>query len=343
MATIKDVARLAGVGVGTASRALSGKGPVSREAVARVNAAIVELDFRPSHIARALSANSLGMIGIFVPFFRSKYYCPVLQTFDNELRAVDRHMLVVSGCGKGDLRSQALEGLNFLIQRDCDGIIVVSQDISDDDIIQLHRKQPRLVLMNRVVPALLQNSFCCDHRHGGVLAAQTLLTQGHRKFAVISGPITSPDNAKRIEGFFGELALHGIERRQVPTIESDFTTQGGWFAARALLDSGLRFTGLFCANDELGMGALSYFHQAGIHVPKDVSVVGYDDISTSAFTAPQMTSIHIPVEDIASNCLRLLLNQCYGSSHPICRDFPISVTMRDSVGPAKTGQYTIEH
>lgn len=99
MATLKDVAALAGVGMSTASRAISGRGPVSADALARVQAAIAELNFRPSSIGRALSTQSLGMIGIFVPTFFGPYYGTILKQTDTELRKVHRHVVVATGCG----------------------------------------------------------------------------------------------------------------------------------------------------------------------------------------------------------------------------------------------------
>jgi LacI family transcriptional regulator len=113
MATIKDVARLAGVGLGTASRAISGRGPVSEKALAKVNEAVAALQFRPSNIARALASKTLGMIGIYVPDFAGTFYGEILQTVDGELRAVDRHMVAANGCGQADARQQALDGIRF--------------------------------------------------------------------------------------------------------------------------------------------------------------------------------------------------------------------------------------
>src|SRR5687768_9601747 len=108
MATIKDVARLAGVGVGTASRVTSGKGSFSQDAARRVEAAARELGFRPSAIGRALSLRSTGTIGVFVPDFKGPFYGPLLHAIDTELRRNDRHMVAANGCGHDDARQQAI-------------------------------------------------------------------------------------------------------------------------------------------------------------------------------------------------------------------------------------------
>ncbi|RKP58885.1 substrate-binding domain-containing protein [Pararobbsia silviterrae] len=335
MATIKDVAKLAGVGVGTASRTISGKGSVSPEAAARVHAAIAALDFRPSSIGRALSKQSLGMIGLFVPSFRGNFYGTILETTDNELRAVHRHMVVANGSGDGsgdsNGREQALDAIDFLISRDCDGIVVISHELRDDDLIRIRQRMPKLVVLNRASEAMGDACFSVDHRCGGELAAQTLLDNGHRNLAVIAGPATAPDNLERIAGFLSVVAEHGIDPADVKRVESNFTPDGGWRAMKALLDQGRDFTGLFCANDDMAIGALSYLRHTGISVPNDLSIIGYDDVDAAAHTAPTLTSVHIPMEEMTANAVRWLINACYGGELPVTRAFPVSVSERHSV------------
>jgi LacI family transcriptional regulator len=334
VATLKDVAALAGVGLSTASRAISGNGPVSAEAAARVQAAIAELNFRPSSIGRAMATQSLGIIGLFVPTFFGSYYGTILKETDTQLRAVGRHVVVATGFGESSPREQAMEAVQFLIGRDCDGVVVISHDLHEADLHALHRLHPRVVFVNRAFDALPEASFCADHRRGGELAASTLLAHGHRQLAVISGPFTASDNGARLDGFFGELTRHGIARDAVTLIESDFSPEGGYAAAQTLLDMKRPFTGLFCANDTMAVSALARFHQAGIAVPGDVSVIGYDDDYSAAYAAPALTSVHIPTAELTQNAVRWLINQCYGTSWAIERTFPVTVTMRASVGPA---------
>lgn len=337
MATLKDVAELAGVGMSTASRAISGKGPVSADAVARVQAAIEALNFRPSSIGRAMATQSLGIVGIFVPTFFGSYYGTILKQTDAELRAVHRHVVVATGCGEVSPREQAIEAVRFLIGRDCDGVVVISHDLHDEDLIMLHRLHPRMVFLNRAFAQVPEASFCADHRLGGELAARTLLEYGHREIGVISGPFSASDNEARLAGFFGELARAGIARDDVLLIESDFSPEGGYAAAQKVLDAKRRVTGLFCANDTMAVSALARLHQAGVAVPDDMSVIGYDDDYSAAYTAPGLTSVHIPTADLTRNAVRWLINQCYGTESEIVREFPVSVTMRESVGPARGG------
>lgn len=331
MATIKDVARLAGVGLGTASRVLSGKGSVSQATVEKVRQAIEELDFRPSHAARSLLSGSSQMIGVYIPVLKGTFYTPILQLIDIELRSAGLHMVVAFGVGVGNPREQAIAGIEFLMERGCDGLVALTNHLLDDDIAALGAKQSRLVVLNHLFDSIPEQCFCADHTQGGVLAARALLEHGHRKIAVVAGPHTLPDNVARIDGFMRELARHGIDTASMWVAESDFSPEGGRDCARELVEARHDFTALFCANDEMAVGALSYFHEAGISVPRDVSVLGYDDTSSGEHSAPRLTSVHVPWRAITLSGLNALLNRCYGLEREVGTAFPISVTQRASL------------
>ena len=335
MATIKDVARLAGVGLGTASRVISGKGAVSAETAARVRQAIAELDFRPSHTARSLLTGSSQMIGVYIPMLRGAFYSPILQLIDTELRGNGQHMVVAIGSGRGTPREQAREGISFLHGRGCDGIVVVSNALADDDVETLGTVASRMVLVNHTLSSIKEQCFAVDHRQGGRLAAATLLEAGHRKIAAVSGPTDAPDNARRMDGFLKEVTKQLGSAVTVHVVIGDFSPASGRQAADRLLAAGHPFTALFCANDEMAIGALSCFQQAGIQVPQRISVLGYDDIPTAEYAAPPLTTIHVPWATMTHNALNFLLNRCYGSDRPVRRRFAATVTRRASVATCR--------
>ena len=334
MATIKDVARLAGVGLGTASRVVSGKGSVSPATLERVKKAIDELGFRPSHAARALLSGSSRMIGVYIPVLSGTFFTPILQIIDTELRAAGLHMVLAFGVGLGDARRQAIEGIEFLMERGCDGLIVMSSALLDEDIAALGAKRDLVVALNHSFEGIGEQCFLVDHRLGGQLAARTLLEYKHRDIAVVAGPASLADNVARIDGFMAELESAGIDPRALWVAESDFSPAGGWNAARELVESGRPCTALFCANDEMAVGALSYFQEAGIRVPHDLSVISYDDTPSAEFSAPRLTSVRMPWREMTLSGVNALLNRCYGLRRPVERDFPVSVTLRASLARA---------
>lgn len=338
MATINDVARLAGVGLGTASRVISGKGSVSAKTAERVRRAIDALKYRPSHAARTLPTGASHMIGVYIPMLKGSFYTPILNVIHTELRANGQNMVVAFGNGNGDAHKQALEGLEFLIERGCDGYLLVSDALDDDDIARIGAQASRLVLLNHSLESIHKQCFSADHYAGGGLAAQALLDTRHRRIAVIGGLPAAYDNRARLRGFMDRLRAAGIDTDDIPVIDSDFSPEGGWNSAAALVAARHRFTALFCANDEMGVGALSYFQQAGIAVPGRISVIGYDDTATAEYSAPRLTSVHIPWYDVALNGVRWLLNRCYDTSKPVKRRFAASVTWRASLARAPSGK-----
>jgi LacI family transcriptional regulator len=334
VATIKDVARLAGVGLGTASRVVSGKGSVSAATLAKVRKAIDELGFRPSHAARTLLSGSSRMIGVYIPVLSGTFYTPILQIIDTELRAAGLHMVVAFGAGLGGARQQAIEGTAFLIERGCDGLILMTNVLLEEDIAALGPAPTPMVVLNHCFDSIAAHCFTVDHTLGGKMAARALLDHGHRDIAVVAGPASLPDSVVRVDSFMKELATAGVAADKIWMVEKDFSPAGGWSAAKELVESGYRATALFCANDEMAVGALSYFQEAGIRVPHELSVIGYDDTPSAEFSAPRLTTVHMPWREMTQSGVSDLLNRCYELQRPVTRNFPVSVTLRASLARA---------
>jgi LacI family transcriptional regulator len=334
MATIKDVALLAKVGVGTASRAISGNGSVSPDALARVRQAVQALEFRPSRTARALASKSLGMVGVYVPTFEGTYFAPILQAIESELRARDQHMVAASNFGHGSRRSKSLNGMRFLIERECDGILSVDSYMQDDDLLAVRSQNRRLVLINRVVPGMEGDCFSVDHEAAGRLAARALLAAGHRALATMHSVRHTSDVVVRMQGFRAELAVNGLKPAHEFVIDGLLNFANAWEQAGAIVAMAQRpFSALFCATDVLAMATLSRLQAAGLRVPHDLSVLGYDGAELGAYTSPALSTVRIPSTVVATHACRHLINQCYGARLEVQRSFDAELLMRDSVAP----------
>jgi LacI family transcriptional regulator len=333
--TMEDVARLAGVGRGTVSRVVNGQGSVSPATVARVKKAIAQLDFRPSHAGRVLTNGYSQLIGVYIPVPYGTFYTPILHTINTQLRAAGLQMMVAFGVDGGDMRRQAIEGLDFLSARGCDGLIAMTNQLHEEDLAGLGVMYGRLVVLNDRFDCISEQCFTVDHMEGGRIAARALLELKHRQFAIIGGPSSSADNRERIAGFKDELEQAGIATATLWVAETDFSSEGGFAAASKLLQSGYPFTALFCANDETAAGALSCLQEAGIAIPAAVSVRGYDDTETASYLAPPLTSVHVPWPEVTVSCVNQLINLCYGTHHRVQREFPLSITHRASLAEAR--------
>jgi LacI family transcriptional regulator len=224
--------------------------------------------------------------------------------------------------------------MQFLIERDCDGILAIDSYTHDEDQISLRRRMPRLVLINRVVRGLEDDCFSADHTAAGRLAARTLLAQGHRAVATMYSLRHSQDVVARMEGFRAELAAHGLVPAQEFVIDGLLNFANAWEQAGAIVAMPQRpFSALFCANDVLAIATLSCLQSAGLRVPQDLSVLGYDGAELGAYTSPALSTVRIDSARIAVNACRHLMNQCYGAGLEVQRRFDAEVLMRRSVAP----------
>ena len=323
---------LAGVGVGTASRAISGKGAVSAATLERVQEVVRALDFRPSRVARALSSRSLGMVGVYVPTFEGSFFAPILQAIDGELRACNHHMVAASNFGQGPRREKSLNGIRFLVDRECDGILAVDSYMLDEDLLDLRKRVGHLVVMNRMVKGMEENCFSVDHVAAGRSAARTLLAQGHRELAVMHSPRHGAEVTARVEGFKRELEARGLAPCGEFILDGLLNFSNAWQQAGVIAGMAHRpFTALFCANDVLAMATMSRLQGVGIRVPRDLSILGYDDAELAAYTSPTLSTIRIPSTQVAANACRHLINLCYGAGLSVQRSFESQVVFRNSV------------
>lgn len=329
MATVKDVARLAGVGSGTVSRYISGNGSVSSKAAEKIERAIKQLNYRPNSMARSLSSRRSDLIGVWVPSLEGPYYHMIIRAVEQELRLHNKHMILANA---EDAQSDADRRAHFdyLVNRDCDGILMSCSLQGTFELARTSEHFANLVLLNHQADALAGQCFFIDHELGGRLAARHLVELGHERIAVITGRLSAQDARQRHDGFLDEMGKLG---RSIP---SDYVVEGAFsYAAaerlvRSFLDINLDFTAVFCGNDKVAMLLISELNNRGRSVPREVSVLGYDDVDFAAYTAPPLSTIHAPIEEMARSACRQLLNLTYDMDLPFQERFEPSLSVRRS-------------
>lgn len=329
MATIKDVAKLAGVGVGTVSRYLSGKSSISSKSGDKVAAAMAELNYRPNSMARSLSSKKSNIIGLWVPSFSGSFHRKMLQTIERELRKRDKH-IILANAEDSSSDKERIDCLNYLIERDCDGILMSCPELSVFELAKIEARYPKVVFINRDIEDLAEKAFSTNHYQGGRLAAKHLVELGHKNIAIVTGRMNAQDAQSRHKGFIDELLASDIEVDPNLIESGGYSFQQSMEATELLISKKKPFTALFCSNDNSGMAAISSLTKHGFKVGKDVSVIGYDDIDIAEFTSPPMTSINIPLEAISRNACHQILNLCYGETHAIQNKFEPTLSIRES-------------
>ncbi|SFD51965.1 transcriptional regulator, LacI family [Roseivivax sediminis] len=332
MATLKDVARLAGVGSGTVSRYVSGNGSVSPKSAEKIARAITQLKYRPNSIARSLSSRRSDLLGVWVPSLEGPYYQMMIRAIELELRQQGKHM-ILANAEDAQTDEDRLGHIDYLINRDCDGILMSGSRLGEFKLASLSERYPNLVCINREVEALPGRAFSIDHDLGGRLAARHLHGLGHRKIAVITGRLSAQDAKQRHGGFVDEMARLGDPVAPERIIEGAFSYAGGERAADMLLRSSAKFTAVFCGNDKVAMVVASRLQASGVSVPDEVSVLGYDNVDFAEYMVPALSTIHAPIVEMTQSACRQLLNLTYGLDLPFRERFEPALCARKSTAP----------
>jgi LacI family transcriptional regulator len=303
-ATLGMVARQAGVSPSTVSRILNGTAQVSEEKKALVNAVIDELGFRPNLAARSLAGGRTMSIGVLTQFIDSPYYGEALRGIEDELHKANYVPLFVSGHWN---ETEEKNRLFMLQERKVDGIIVLTGKLSKETLLQMAENMPVVVTGRRLsAPNLFSIDF--DNAEGACLAVRHLHALGHQRLAFISGPLDHPDAAERLKGYRDEIVRRGLPLDDDLVVYSDYQEAGGLRAMSSLLKSQVQFSAVITANDQMAYGARLALHRAGLRVPEDVSLIGFDDLPHSAFTLPPLTSIRQSVYEIGTSAAKAMFD-----------------------------------
>jgi LacI family transcriptional regulator len=303
-ATLCMVAERAGVSPSTVSRILNGTAQVSDGKKELVQAVIKELGFRPDPAARSLAGGRTMSIGVLTQFIDSPYYGEALRGIEDELNKAHFAPLFVSGHW---IESEEQKRIQLLLDRKVDGIIVLTGRLSDATLIQLALTIP-VVVTGRQLSGNNIFSIDFDNAEGAAQAIRHLHGLGHHKVAFLSGPLDHPDAKQRLQGYKKELKRLKMLVDKNLIIESDFLESGGYRAANSLLANQTDFTAIIAANDQMAYGARLALHNAGLNVPKDVSLIGFDDLPHSKFSLPPLTSVRQSVYEIGVSAAKAMFD-----------------------------------
>jgi len=306
MATIKDVAQHAQVSVTTVSHVVNQTRFVSEQARARVQAAIEALKFVPSALARSLRNNCTQTIGMMIPNCSNPYFAEIVRGIEDTCFEAGFNVIL---CNSDDNPHKQAQYIRVLHEKQVDGLIVLSSG-GDDELGSLLRAVdvPK-VLVDREVDELAVDLVEVNHEVGGYLAMHHLLGLGHRRVACITGPLTLSSALQRQRGSRRALGEAGLAADPPCEIAADFTSQGGYAAMQRLLLLPKPPTAVFACNDLMAIGAICAAATAGLRIPQDLSVIGFDDIALAAFSSPPLTTISQPKHQLGELAARLLLER----------------------------------
>jgi LacI family transcriptional regulator len=327
------VAKEAGVSMATVSRIINGTAQVSAERRTAVEKAIAKFKFRPNPAARGLAMGRSTTIGVITQAIDSPFYGEGLRGIEHHLQQHGYAALFMSGNWNEEDEARCVREL---LARRVDGIIMFSGRSKDSEIAAYARKVP-IVVSGRSLKAPGVLSLPIEDRQGAILATRHLIELGHRRIAFISGILRHPDAEERLNGYRQALADAGIAYDAKLVVPGDFHEEGGVDATLRLIRSQERFTALFCVNDQTAYGACLALYRSGLSVPGDVSVVGFDDLHSSEYRVPPLTTVRQSVralgETSAEAMLRLLKHERPRVTLP-----PVELIVRESTAAPKSNR-----
>ncbi|MBZ9780860.1 LacI family transcriptional regulator [Pseudomonas sp. REP124] len=330
MATIKDVAALAGISYTTVSHVVNKTRPVSEEVRIKVEAAIKTLDYVPSAVARSLKAKTTATIGLLVPNSLNPYFAELARGIEDYC---ERNGYCVILCNSDDDPDKQRSYLRVLLEKRIDGLIVASAGGDSGLAEGLAGVRTPMVIVDRGLEGVDADLVRIDHEYGAYLATRHLLELGHRDIATISGPAATSVAQMRLAGFCRALKDAGLKVPAERMVESDFTSTGGYNAAATLLE-GKPPSAIFAANDMIGIGVLRAAAERNIRVPTELSVIGFDDIQMSRYVYPALTTVGQSIlqlgEMAAGVLLRRIATPALATEQRIVTP---SIVMRESTAP----------
>jgi len=306
--TLEDVARLAGVSTATISRALNMPERVRPATRERVAAAVAALGYTPHFGGRALASNRTHTVGAVIPTMENAIFARGLQAMQEALAEAGVTLLVATS--NYDAEREATQ-IAALIGRGVDGLILIGEARDAAVYAMLERRGMPFVLVWSWRPGIPWPCVGFDNRAAARAIALRVLDRGHRRVAMIAGITRSNDRAQaRVEGVRAALAERGLSLDPVRLIEAKYSLDAGAAAARRLLGQPLPPTAILCGNDVLAAGVMLGLREAGLRVPDDVSVTGFDDIELARLLDPPLTTVHVPHRRMGQSAAQLLLRLC---------------------------------
>jgi LacI family transcriptional regulator len=304
--TISEVAREAGVSTMTVSRVLNGRGEITQETRARVQAIIEKLGYRPNSLARNLKTQTTQTLGLIVPDITNPFFPEFVKGAEDKAAELGYAMIL---CDFGRNSAHEKRALQLLEDKRVDGLILCSSGLPDEELIALLRNQRSVVLFDRLVEPGIAGVVRVDDIYGGMLAANHLIAIGRRKLGILSGPKYYLGSAQRRYGFLSA----SDSRKDKPHVLSESPCEpdenGGYEVAKVLLTAHPDIDGLFCFNDLVALGALQAAGELGIQVPRQLAIIGFDDIRLARLTSPQLTTIRVDKYGLGVGSVELLLKR----------------------------------
>jgi DNA-binding LacI/PurR family transcriptional regulator len=328
-ATIKDVARLAGVSKGTVSKYLNGANYVSAESKSKIAAAIAELEYAPNRIAQGLSLRRSYTIGLVVANIGNPFYAELIRGAEDVAASSGYTLLLASTDGEPKRESGIVQAMR---QRQVDGIVFASVRLADREVTALARDGMRVVLASRHLPDAEVDMVLVDSVRGARMAVEHLISHGHTRIAYIGGPESIAQFQDRARGWREALAIAGLPPQPNLYLALDkMDIDAGFSATERIMDLENPPTAVFAATDNLAFGVLKACNRLGHAVPDRLAVVGFDNVGFGEISLVPLTSVDGSGFNIGQRALRLLIDRIENESAPPAKYCPVRMVIQPAL------------
>ncbi|MGF1684790.1 HTH-type transcriptional repressor PurR [Photobacterium minamisatsumaniensis] len=313
MATIKDVARMAGVSTTTVSHVINKTRFVAEATQKKVLSAVDELNYAPSAVARSLKCNTTRTIGMLVTKSTNPFFAEVVHGVEEYCYGAGYTLILCNT--EGNLEKQR-DYLRMLAEKRVDGLLVMCSDL-DENLLGLLERQKDLpmVVMDWGPESPHTDKIQDNAELGGYVATKFFIEHGHQAIGCLTGHSDKAACRERLKGFKKAMSEADLEVHPDWVLEGDFECESAVEAAEKFIAMDKRPTAIFCFNDIMAMGMISTFSQAGIRVPEDISIIGYDNIDLAPYFSPPLTTIHQPKRRLGKTAIEILLERVKDKDH----------------------------
>ena len=335
--TIRDVAREAGVSIGTVSAVINNSANVTEKNRQRVLQCIATLDFEPNTAARSLKRQLSSSIGLIMPDLQNPFFASVASGVQAYAQLYD--VLMVLGTTGSEIRWEEYYAQSLRTRR-LDGMILLSGSGKPTAGLIKLVESGSVVFVDECIPGLDAPFISAANRTGARQVAQELLNAGHRDIAIVAGPLWLWTSQQRLAGYREALASTGRDPDTVPVFSGDYTEESGYRETRSILENARTavVTAIIYGNDLMAVGGSRLLEEAGRRVPEDISIVGFDDILSSTYMSPSLTTVAQPGYDMGRAASQLLLHKLGLVDEPETTRFATEIKIRKSVAAPRLFQ-----
>ncbi|GAB4423006.1 MAG: substrate-binding domain-containing protein [Chloroflexi bacterium OHK40] len=332
MPTIKDVARQAGVSTMTVSRVINNSGYISPATRERVERAIAELDYLPNALARSLRFKQTRTLALVLSDITNPFFTTVARGVEDAARAQGFSVLL---CNTDETDAVEREYLSILLQKQVDGVLLVPAREDSTAAALLQSRGVPTVILDRRLRGAKVDSVRGDSEQGAYEVVRHLIGLGHRRIAVLIGPLSVSTAADRVAGYRRALREAGIPVDEALIVEDSFSAEGGYRATLRVLRDEPRPTAIFAGSNFIAFGAFRALREARLRVPEAISLVAFDDLPEGWLMAPFLTAVNQPAYEIGQRATALLLDRLAGRGAPTPQEviLPTELIIRRSSAP----------